>query len=367
MAEDTDKSLKTEEPTLKRLEEAYSRGRFAQSPEVGVVFVLTASFTVLLFTARQRSEELGTLARGIFGHLGEFSITRESASHWLGEGLVSMLYLAFPLFAACLLAGVLAGGLQSGFRLTPKVLEVKFERLNPAAGLKKLIDPQSLVRFGVDFLKFLAVGLILSGFIREIMHDPIFYSPVSIEYIGQFILKATLMLLVRLILAIGVIAAIHYSYQRYKTKRELMMSRQEVKDERKEQEGDPLVKSRQRAIAMRLLRKQMLDAVPTADVVVTNPTHYAVALKYEKGEDPAPVVLAKGEHLFAGRIKDIAVKHGVPMVENKPIARLLVRIGRVGEPIPYQLYQVIAEILSHVYRTHRYYFHRLKARRMLEA
>ncbi len=367
MAEDTDKSLKTEEPTAKRLDEAHSRGRFAQSPEISVVFVLTASFMVLLFTARNRAGELSILAKGILGHLGEFSITRESASHWLGEGLLSILYLAFPLFSGCLLAGILAGGLQSGFRLTPKMLELKIERLSPAAGLKKLFDPQSLVRFGVDLLKLLAIGFILFGFIREIMRDPIFYSPVSIDYISNFILKATLMLLVRLIFALGIIAAIHYIFQRYKTRRELMMSRQEVKDERKAMEGDPLVKGRQRAIAMRLLKKQMLEAVPTADVVVTNPTHYAVALKYEKGEDTAPVVLAKGEHIFARRIKDIAEKHGVPMVENKPIARLLIRVGRVGEPIPYQLYQVIAEILSHVYRTHRYYFHRLKAHRMQKA
>jgi flagellar biosynthetic protein FlhB len=143
-----------------------------------------------------------------------------------------------------------------------------------------------------------------------------------------------------------------------------MMSRDEIKQERRNSEGDALIKSTQRRLARRLLQKQMLSAVATADVVVTNPTHYAVALKYERGTDRAPVVLAKGENRFARRLRAIAEEHGVPTVENKPVARLLFALGRVGEAIPPELYQAVAEILSVVYRTHRYYFHRLKARRL---
>ena len=128
--------------------------------------------------------------------------------------------------------------------------------------------------------------------------------------------------------------------------------------------GDPNVKMAQRAMARRLMQKQMLADVPNADVIITNPTHYAVALKYERGVDAAPVVLAKGQNLFAQRIKAIASKHEVPTVENKPVARALFKFGQVGKPIPAQLYQAIAEILGYVYRTHRYYFHRLKSRRL---
>jgi len=124
------------------------------------------------------------------------------------------------------------------------------------------------------------------------------------------------------------------------------------------------MKGSRRRLARRLLQKQMLKAIPTADVVVTNPTHYAVALKYERGKDKAPVVLAKGENRFAIRIKALASEHGVPTVENKPVARLLFSMGRVGEEIPPDLYQGVAQILAVVYRTHRYYFHRLKARRV---
>jgi flagellar biosynthetic protein FlhB len=161
-----------------------------------------------------------------------------------------------------------------------------------------------------------------------------------------------------------VIAALHYIYQRRKTEKDLMMSKHEVTEEMKEAMGDPKIKAAQRAMARRLAQKQMLAEVPVADVIVTNPTHYAVALKYERGKDAAPVLVAKGENLMAQRIKQIGREHGVPMVENKPVARSLFRFGKVGEPIPSQLYQAIAEILGYVYRTHRYYFHQLKMRRM---
>jgi flagellar biosynthetic protein FlhB len=127
---------------------------------------------------------------------------------------------------------------------------------------------------------------------------------------------------------------------------------------------DPKIRQAMRAMARRIMQRQMLQAVPTADVVVTNPTHFAVALKYERGRDRAPVVLAKGHNLLARRIKALALEHGVPMVENKPVARALFKFGQVGKEIPAQLYQAVAEILGFVYRAHRYYFHRLKARRL---
>jgi flagellar biosynthetic protein FlhB len=187
---------------------------------------------------------------------------------------------------------------------------------------------------------------------------------VEAGYLGEFLNRATLLFLTRLIFALGIVAAISYAYEKFKTHRDLMMSREEVKEEAKQAEGDTRVKGAMRRMARQLLQKQMLSAVKTADVVVTNPTHFAVALKYERGKDKAPIVLAKGENRFAQRIKALAAENGVPMVENKPVARLLFAMGKVGEAIPSELYQAVAEILAVVYRTHRYYFHRLKARRL---
>jgi flagellar biosynthetic protein FlhB len=209
-----------------------------------------------------------------------------------------------------------------------------------------------------------AIGFALYLGARTLLTDPLFTAPVESAYLAQFLNRAAQEFFGRLLFALGLIAAISYAYEKFKNSRELMMSRDEIKQERRNSEGDALIKSTQRRLARRLLQKQMLSAVATADVVVTNPTHYAVALKYERGTDRAPVVLAKGENRFARRLRAIAEEHGVPTVENKPVARLLFALGRVGEAIPPELYQAVAEILSVVYRTHRYYFHRLKARRL---
>jgi flagellar biosynthetic protein FlhB len=197
-----------------------------------------------------------------------------------------------------------------------------------------------------------------------ILTDPIFYTPVPVHRLGSFIYDSTLALFFRLALAMGGLALLHYIFQLKKTEKDLMMTKQEIKDENRQAMGDPNVKMAQRAMARRLMQKQMLADVPNADVIITNPTHYAVALKYERGVDAAPVVLAKGQNLFAQRIKALASKHEVPTVENKPVARALYKFGQVGKPIPAQLYQAIAEILGYVYRTHRYYFYQLKSRRL---
>jgi flagellar biosynthetic protein FlhB len=207
------------------------------------------------------------------------------------------------------------------------------------------------------------VSAALYGAVKTVVNDPLFHSPVETAYLGQFLYHSTLAFLGRLLLALGVIAAVSYAYELFQTRQENMMSRQELKEERRSTEGDAFIKAAQRRLARRLLRRQMLSAVRTADVVVTNPTHYAVALKYERGIDAAPVVLAKGENRFAQRIKAIAAEYEVPTVENPPVARVLYSLGCVGEAIPSQLYQAVAEILAVVYRTHRYYFYRLKSRR----
>lgn len=363
MANDTDKSSKTEEATPKRMQEAHERGQFAKAQEIGVVFVLAAAFVVLVFGARAQAGQVGWATTSIFNHLHDFTVTRESITHWFPWCLKLVLTLLFPMMLACTVASILAGGLQSGFRLTLKALEPNVDKFNPVNGVKKLFGTQSLVQFGVDLLKFIAVGGVVYALLVDIYKDPIFHTPVPAAHVGEFIYETTLRMLIRLLFVIGVIAIINFLYQKHKTRTDMRMTKQEVKDENKQTQGDPKVKQAQRRMAVQMMQKQMLGEVPNADVVVTNPTHFAVALKYERGRDSAPVVLAKGKDLFARRIKEIAANHEVPRVENRPVARLLFRYGQVGKPIPAELYQVVAEILAYVYRTHRYYFHRLRQRR----
>jgi flagellar biosynthetic protein FlhB len=363
MAEhDTDQ--KTEQPTERRLTEAIERGQFARSPELPVLLTLAATLGVLAFTARTTAETMMEYAASMFTQFTIIRVERGTIMGPLTELLTTTGQVLLPVLGACAGAALLAGGLQSGFQLTPKAFSLKPEALNPVAGFGRIFSKATLVRSGIDLLKLLAIGFALYLGARALLEDPLFTAPVEAGYLGQFLNQASLAFFGRLLFSLGLITALSYAWEKFKTSRELMMTREEVKEERRNSEGDALVKGAMRRMARRLLQKQMLSAVATADVVVTNPTHYAVALKYERGIDQAPVVLAKGENRFAQRIKALAAEHGVPTVENKPVARVLFAMGRVGETIPPQLYQAVAEILAVVYRTHRYYFHQLKTRRL---
>lgn len=361
---DTDKASKTEEPTPKKLREAHAEGNFARAPELTAAFTLAAAFAVFAFFAPSRAMQLGTFAEQVFRQLHTFDLTETSVTYWMGVLIQQGLYFLFPLLAAVTLGIVAAGGLQTGFRISPKALEAKLERLSPAKGVQKLFSPKKGVQLLVDLGKFIVVAAILYAIIQVVLKDPLFSSLVGPEHLLSFLYETFMQMLLALVFAVGAIAAIHLIYQKQQTHAELRMTKQEVKDEMKNQEGDPMLKSARRRLAQRLMQRQMLDAVPDADVVVTNPTHYAVALRYEAGEDPAPIVLAKGHQRMALRIKKIAADNGVPMVENRLAARLLYRLGTVGEAIPGELYETIAEILSHVYRAHKYYFYQLRQRRL---
>ena len=364
---EVDQEQKTEQPTEKRLSEAFERGQFAKSPELQVLILLAATLGALAFTAQATSRDLADYSVGIFSRFATTTIQRDTVASLVLEVMLTVGKALGPVLLASVGAAMLGGGLQSGFRLSSEALALRFENLNPVAGFGKVFNKAALVHGGIDLLKLVAIGLALWVGAKRLVVDPLFSAPIEAAYLGQFLLHATLEFFGRLLLALGVIAAIGYGYEKFRTGREIMMTKQEVKDERRNSEGDAFLKGAQRRLARRLMQKQMLSAVPTADLVLTNPTHYAVALRYERGKDKAPVVLAKGENRFAQRIKALAAEHGVPVVENKPVARLLYSLGEVGETIPAELYQAVASILAVVYRTHRYYFHRLKSRRFESA
>ncbi|MBL9215134.1 MAG: EscU/YscU/HrcU family type III secretion system export apparatus switch protein [Opitutaceae bacterium] len=362
-----DQDQKTEQPTEKHLSDARDRGQFAKAPELSVLLMVGSAVAVLAFTARSSAQAVGEFAVSIFTRFTVTSVQRDTVVVELGEMVMVVARALGPVLAACVVAALLAGGLQSGFQLSPKALAIRWEALDPASGFGRIFSKAVLVRAGIDLLKLIAIGCALYVGARNLLLDPLFSAPVEAAYLGQFLNQAAIAFLSRLLLALGVIAAISYAYEKFKLSRELMMTRDQVKEERRNAEGNANLKAAQRRLARRLVQKQMLAAVPTADVIVTNPTHFAVALKYERGVDQAPVVLAKGENRFAQRLKAIAAEHGVPTIENKPVARLLFAMGRVGETIPPQLYQAVAEILAVVYRTHRYYFHQLRTRRLAGA
>jgi flagellar biosynthesis protein FlhB len=364
---DEDKDQKTEEPTGKRLQEAVEKGQFARSPEIPVVFGLGAGLMALSIGLNEGVRLVCEFSTGLFSHLHTVRFHAGEVPVPLLQAARVVAVVVLPVLVGVVVAALLAGGLQSGFNLTPKVLGFNIEKLNPVEGLGRLVSKRVLTHGAIDFVKMAAVGACIWLAMRELLSDPLFTTPVEVGHLGRFLRSSVLSLLSRLVLVLAAIAAASYAYEKFKTHQDLMMTRHEVKEEHKQAEGNAQVKMAIRRMARRLAQRQMLAAVPTADVVVTNPTHYAVALKYERGVDSAPVVLAKGENAFARRIKALAAEHGVPMVENRPVARLLHSTGRVGEAIPAELFQAVAGILAFVYRTHRYYFYRLPSRRAAAA
>jgi len=359
-----EKESRTEQPTGKRLSEAHDRGQFAKSPELQVLCTMAAALGILAFTEQAAVERTTAYAISIFTNFGHMRLTQETVPGDMITFFLTVGPIAVPVLLATAAASLLIGGFQSGFKLTPKALELKWDRLNFAAGFSRVFSNRISVYAGLDVLKLFAIGGALFLGARGLMRDSLFSSPVEVGYLGGFLYKTAVAFFSRLLLALGILAAISFAWERFRTNRDLMMSRAEVQDEQKQMEMDAKVKAALRRLGRRLLLKQMLEAVPTADVIVTNPTHFAVALKYERGKDEAPIVLAKGDGRFAQRIKQIGAEHEVPTVENKPVARLLYAMGKVGEPIPSELYKAVAEILAMVYRTNRYYFHRLRARRL---
>jgi flagellar biosynthetic protein FlhB len=358
-----DDGNKTEEPTAKRLEEAQEEGNFARAPDMQLVAVLAAFLWSISVFGRGINEELASVAVGIFGHLGKSEIRPEAARLWTFEAVKKMAVLVLPLALSCGFAGGLMGAVQSRFKLSHKVVGLRLERVDPSEGFRRVFSMNGLVKAMFEAVRLGVVAWVIYGGLTKILEDPIFNTPVPLDRLGGFLADTAKTLLWRCLLALGIIAAGNYLYQFNRVRKSLMMTKQEVKDENKQAEGDPKVRAALRAMARRILQKQMLKALETADVVVTNPTHFAVALRYDREKESAPVIVAKGEQAFARRIKAIAQERRVPMVENAPVARMLYKFGKVGSPIPVGLYHAVAEILAFVYRAHAGYFRELKLRR----
>ena len=362
---DVDKSSKTEPPTAKKLSEARSRGQFAKAPEIGMTLTLLAGLVVILFYGPGKAKDVMAFTKSIIQNLDKINATQEGMSRMLIDSFKMLGLVVFPMLALTFIAAFVAEGLQTGFRLTPKAIVPKLSKLNPISGVKKVFGLKGLKTFMIDFFKFTIIGTVVWLTLVLFLDDPIFYATIPIQHLPIFIYDLFITMFAILVLLLVIIAIINYMIKKKENDEEMKMTKQEVKEETKSKEVAPEVKSAQRKKAMEMLSSQNLSDVGTADVVVTNPTHYAIALRYEKGMDLAPIVIAKGENLLARRIKVIAAEYDVPTIENKPVARSLYALGRIGEPIPLDFYQIVAEILAQVYKSHAYYFHRLKARRLL--
>jgi len=349
MAETPDGQEKTEQPTGRRLSKARSEGQVSKSQEINFVAGLLAAVLYFSLGSRVMVDGMMEALRRMFALLSEVQLTTGIASDLLQNMLMDMFTLAGPFLLLLLIVGILSNVIQFGFLFSTAPLRPKFNKLNPINGLKSLVSLQRILELGKALVKLIVISIVPYLIIAAELER----LPLVMDMGPQDILQYIGMLMLRILLYVGILfvllAIVDLVFQKWKFKRDLMMTREEVKDEFRQTEGDPLVKSKIRSKQLALLRKIMLDKVPKADVVVTNPVHVAVALQYDRTRMDAPQVVAKGARLIAERIKQIAREHGVPIVENKPLAQSLYKMVEVGQIIPETLYKAVAEVLAYVY------------------
>jgi flagellar biosynthetic protein FlhB len=344
---------KTELPTQRKLEEAIKHGQTPRSAEVQTVFVLFGGVAALTFCGRETWRLFVNTEVQTFSHLYNTPISADSLQGYGVTGALMLLKCAGPFVLITMLAGLVAGAIQNRFQTASEILAPDWSRVNPVEGFKRLFSNQSLVPTAIAAVKFAVVLALTYTEIRSILLDPIFTTAVSVGRLAEFLGETALGILLRVSLALLVVAVADYGYQFWKVGRDLMMTKEEVKEESKSTDGNQQVKQARRRRRGNNKAKQLAE-VAKADVVVTNPTHIAVALRYDRRSMKAPKVVAKGIRLNAQKIRELAVRHQVPIMENKPLARLLFKHAKVGGEVPAHLYAAGAEVLAWVYRINRY-------------
>ena len=352
MAEGEEKSFPA---TPRRRAEARKKGQVARSPELGATATLLAVFvTVHALLGGDAGRSLLRDMQFAFRFGSGDTLTFGAVLHWQTEGLLWAGRIILPAVLLALVLALVAGVGQVGFAVTPEALAPQWERVNPATGFKRLFSTRGAVELLKGLLKLGIVGALCYGALRGAVEsgDIVRLSRMSlVEAIG--VVGALLWTLgLRVSLALFLLAGADFAYQKYEFEKNMKMSMSEIKQEMKQSEGDPHTKSRIRRLQREMSKRRMMQDVPKATVVVTNPTHYAVALQYETGMG-APKVLAKGQDEVARRIKEIARENGIPLVENKPLAQTLHRTVEIGDHIPADLYESVAQVLAFVFRTHK--------------
>ncbi len=341
---------RTEEATTRRREKAREDGKVAKSQELNSAAILLLGFLTIYMMGPHLAAQTKAMMSHTLTNIASIASSDVSFVKIFGDYMLTFFQIVGPIFAVL---AVIAFGInvaQVGFKITPKSLEPKFEKLNPLQGLKRLFAVRSLVDLTRNVIKLMIIGFVAYKAI-ESEFDTFFLLPdqTVAEFAGAMgTLALTLGMKIGAIVLI--IAVLDFMYQRYEFEKSIRMSKQEIKEEYKDTEGSPQLKARVRQIQREMTRKRMMAAVPEADVVVTNPTHLAVALKYEPGTATAPYVVAKGERLIAQKIKDLAREHNVPVIEDKPLARALYKMCDIGDAVPEKLYRAVAELLAYVYR-----------------
>ena len=346
-------SEKTEYSSQKRLEQSRERGELPRSQELNT-FVVFALF-ILFFSLNRLAwiDGLGRIMTDLLDFRRHMPINAANVGEFLIGPFVRAALVLAPLLCLIMIVSPLLSMCQTGFNIAHDKLSPDLSRLNPLSGLQRMVSGRQWVEGAKSCVKILLFVWLAWGALRK--HLPAISLSGEMELSGQIhlMLEIALSLGTRIAIMMAVLSIGDFGYQWWEFQKRLRMTTQEMKDELKEREGNPMIKQRQRSIAMQRLRQRMMAEVPKANVIVTNPTHYAVALTYNRGKAPAPYVSAKGTQYMAVRIRELARAHGVPVIENKPLARALYKQVKVGRTIPAEFYKAVAEVLAFVYMLKR--------------
>lgn len=346
MADDAED--KTEEPTDRKLSQAREQGNIPTSQEVKIWASLVGALAIVAMFAPHMAQDVQRLMLPFIEHPHAFPMEQSDVGQLLAEITVSMIKLMILPMMLLMVLAVASSMAQSGLMFLPDKLTMDFTKLSPMKGIQRIFSGRNLVEFVKSVFKVGAIGFVIFLVLKSHMSEYAGLAALELMAVMEYLRHQVLAMILIVVLMVFALAAADWFYQRWSFNQQMKMTKQEIKDEHKQTEGDPMIKGRLRALRMQRARQRMMQAVPKASVVVTNPTHYAVALQYDQDSMGAPILVAKGVDLIAKRIRDLATENEVPIVENPPLARALYATVELDEEIPPEHYKTVAEIIGYV-------------------
>lgn len=343
---------KTEKPTPKRREDARRKGQIARGAELPAAFGFLGAIVMLNFVSENLIGMIGNYVRETAHNIGTGKeLNAADVNVLFIEAIKTLAFTCVPLMVVALAAGVAGNFAQGGFSLNGEALKPKAEKFSPAKNIKKIFGLDSLVNLLKSSIKLVLLGAIAYGVLAPVVENAPTLVNAPVGSVAVKLGETFYTLAFRCGLVLVALALADYGYAIYKHEKSLRMSKQEIKQEFKDSEGDPMIKGQRQRAARALLQKRSIAEVPTASVVITNPTHFAIALRYDREKDAAPVVVAKGADNMAAKIREIARANDIPLVENKPLARALYKAVEPNQIIPAEFFGAVAEILAFVFRS----------------
>ncbi len=345
-----DQASKTEDPTPRKLEEARKRGQVAISREVNAWLLLIATTLIVGTMMTNLFRDLGPMMARYLGQADDLPTGPGGIGHVLYEAVISGLWVMLPIFALLMLAAFIGPFAQAGPLFVPELLKMDLQKISPIKGLERLFSRKAILEFVRGLVKISVVSVVTYFILHPYLPHVDHFVGLPMALLMDELHRVTLRLLIGIAIVLMIFAGLDLFYQRFDYYHRMRMTKQEVKDEYRQTEGDPMIRGRLRQLRLQRARQRMMQNVPKADVVITNPTHFAVALQYLPDEMQAPKVVAKGADLIAARIREVARASKVEIVENPPLARALYDKVEIDQIIPPDLYKAVAEVITYVFK-----------------